>query len=67
MIFKQPDQPLSSSSAVLGDHTYTPNALNQYATLTTGNSRSELGRAPAAWNVQVAGVNASRIGEVSYR
>lgn len=58
---------LTSSSAVLGDHTYTPNSLNQYATITTGDSRTAVGRAPAAWNVQVAGVNADRIGEVFYR
>jgi len=44
--------------------TYT---LNQYATLTTGNSRAAVGRAPDAWNVQVAGVNATRIGEMFYR
>jgi RHS repeat-associated protein len=58
---------LSSTSAVLGDHNYTPNALNQYATITTGNSRTAIGRAPAAWSVQVAGVNASRAGEIFYR
>ena len=58
---------LASTSAVLGDHTYTPNALNQYATITTGDSRTAIGRAPAAWTVQVAGVNASRQGEIFYR
>lgn len=58
---------LSSASAVLGNHTYTPNALNQYATVTTGDSRTAVGRAPTDWTVQVAGVNASRTGEIFYR
>jgi hypothetical protein len=35
MIANRPDQPLTSTSPVLGDHTYTPNSLNQYATLIT--------------------------------
>lgn len=58
---------LSSASAVLGTHTYTPNSLNQYATITAGNSRTAVGRAPTDWTVQVAGVNASRVGEIFYR
>ncbi|MEO7100730.1 MAG: RHS repeat-associated core domain-containing protein [Luteolibacter sp.] len=58
---------LTSNSPVLGNHTYTPNSLNQYASITTSTDRTAVGRAPAAWTVQVAGVNASRIGEIYYR
>jgi RHS repeat-associated protein len=58
---------LTSSSAVLGDHTYTPNGLNQYTSITSTDTRTAVGRAPSSWNVQVAGVTASRIDEVFYR
>ena len=33
----------------------------------SGSGRTAVGRAPAAWTVQVAGVNASRNGEIYYR
>ncbi len=58
---------LSSISPILGNHTYTPNSLNQYASITTGNSRTAIGRAPAAWNVEVDGVAAGRTGELYHR
>ena len=58
---------LSSTSPVLGDHTYTPNSLNQYGSVTTGNSRTAIGRAPAAWNIEVDGVAAGRTGELYHR
>ena len=58
---------LTSTSAVLGDHTYTPNSLNQYAAITTGNSRTAIGRAPLAWNVEVDSVAAGRTGELYHR
>lgn len=58
---------LTSNSPVLGNHTYTPNNRNQYASITTGGGRTAVGRAPAAWTVQVAGTTASRIGEIYYR
>ena len=50
-----------------GNHTYTPNSLNQYASITTDNSRTAIGRAPAAWNVEVDGVVAGRTGELYHR
>ena len=58
---------VSSDSPVLGNRTYLPNSLNQYATITTGNQRSAVGRAPAEWSVEVNGVAASRIGELYHR
>lgn len=58
---------LSSTSPVLGDHTYTPNSLNQYASLTTGNTRTAIGRAPTDWNVLVDEVSASRTGQLYHR
>lgn len=58
---------LTSNSPVLGNHTYTPNSLNQYSSVTTSNGRTAVGRAPVAWTVQVAGTNAGRIGEFYYR
>ena len=58
---------LSSTSPVLGNHTYTPNSLNQYASITTDNSRTAIGRAPADWNVEVDGVVAGRTGELYHR
>ena len=58
---------LTSSSDILGDHGYTPDSRNRYASITTGNGRSAVGRAPAGWTVQVAGTNASRNGELYWR
>ena len=58
---------LSSTSPILGNHTYIPSSLNQYASITTSNSRTAIGRAPAAWNVEVDGVAASRTGELYHR
>ncbi|MEO7098595.1 MAG: RHS repeat-associated core domain-containing protein [Luteolibacter sp.] len=58
---------LTSTSPVLGDHTYTPNSLNQYASITTGNSRTAMGRADASWSVLVSGTAATRIGDIYYR
>jgi RHS repeat-associated protein len=58
---------LTSTSGVLGNHTYTPNSLNQYATVTTGNSRSAVGRADSTWTVEVNSVAASRIGDLYHR
>ncbi|MES2438879.1 MAG: RHS repeat-associated core domain-containing protein [Verrucomicrobiota bacterium] len=55
---------LTSTSPVLGDRTYTPNALNQYASITTAGSRTAVGRAPAGWTVQVNGTNATRTGDI---
>ncbi len=58
---------LSSTSPVLGNHTYTPNSLNQYDIITTDNIRTAIGRAPAGWNVQVDGVTAGRTEELYHR
>lgn len=58
---------LTSNSGVLGSHTYTPNSLNQYQTVTTGNSRSAVGRADATWTIEVNSVAASRIGDIYHR
>ncbi len=58
---------LTSASDVLGDRTYTSNQLNQYATIASDDGLTAIGRAPAAWTVQVNGVNASRMGEIYYR
>jgi YD repeat-containing protein len=58
---------LASSSGVLGDHGYTPNSLNQYAIVTTGNSRTTVGRsALAAIHVNSSPGPASRIGDLYY-
>ncbi|RYD85565.1 MAG: hypothetical protein EOP84_02075, partial [Verrucomicrobiaceae bacterium] len=58
---------LTSTSEVLGGRGYTLNALNQYSTITAGTTRTAVGRAPAGWTVQVAGTNATRIGEIYHR
>lgn len=55
---------LTSNSPILGDHTYTPNLLNQYTSITTGASRTAIGRAPLDWNVEVNGFAADRTGEL---
>ncbi|MCW1914753.1 hypothetical protein OJ996_14290 [Luteolibacter sp. GHJ8] len=57
---------LSSASGVLGDHTYTPNSLNQYGTVTTGGSRTAIGRADAAWDILVNNEPTSEIGDIYY-
>lgn len=57
----------SSLVPSLGAHTYTPNSLNQYATITTGSARTATGRAPASWTIQVAGANATRSGDIYFR
>ncbi|MCW1926011.1 hypothetical protein OKA05_25860 [Luteolibacter arcticus] len=44
-----------STSDVLGTRTYTPNGLNQYASITTTTTRTVTGRAPAADPVSVNG------------
>ncbi|MEO5913796.1 MAG: RHS repeat-associated core domain-containing protein [Luteolibacter sp.] len=59
---------LTSNSAVLGNHTYTPNSLNQYASITTAGSRTAIGRAPLdPYKVVVNGGEASRNGEIYWR
>ncbi|MEO5913694.1 MAG: RHS repeat-associated core domain-containing protein [Luteolibacter sp.] len=59
---------LASSSPVMGDHTYTPDSRNRYATITTANSRTAVGRAPAGWSIKVAGAAADgRYGEIYHR
>jgi RHS repeat-associated protein len=58
---------LSSSSPVLGDHGYTPNSLNQYETITTGTSRTAIGRADSSWNVLVNDTAADRNGDIYFR
>ena len=55
---------LSSTSPVLGNHNYSLDALNRYATITTGNTRTAVGRAPTDWNVLVNNTATSRIGEI---
>jgi RHS repeat-associated protein len=57
---------LASTSGVLGDHTYIPNSLNQYATVTTDDSRTAVGRADSSWDILVNTVSASRIGDIYY-
>jgi RHS repeat-associated protein len=57
---------LASTSGVLGGHVYTPNSLNQYATVTTGSSRTAVGRADSSWDILVNTVSASRIGDIYY-
>lgn len=58
---------LTSNSPVLGNRTYTPNGLNQYASITTGSNRTAVGRAPVDWNILVAGMAAGRTGEIFHR
>jgi RHS repeat-associated protein len=55
---------LTSTSPVLGDRTYTPNSRNQYASITTGNSRTAIGRAPATWSILVNNTAAQRTGDL---
>lgn len=45
----------ASTSQVLGDRTYIPNALNQYQSITTADTRTVVGRAPVADAVAVNG------------
>ena len=44
---------LASTSPVLGNHTYTADAANRYSSITTGGSRTAIGRAPADWNINI--------------
>jgi RHS repeat-associated protein len=58
---------LSSTSPVLGDRSYVPNSLNQYASITTSATRTVTGRAPAADGVSVNGTaltGGNRIGDI---
>ncbi len=57
----------SSTSPVLGDRSYFPNALNQYESITTAATRTVVGRAPVADAVSVNGTTlggAHRTGDV---
>jgi RHS repeat-associated protein len=43
------------------------NSRNQYASITTGNTRTAIGRAPVSWNILVNDVLATRTGELYHR
>lgn len=58
---------LNSTSPVMGDHAYTPNSLNQYGAITTGNNRTAIGRADTSWNVLVNETAADRNGDLYFR
>ncbi|MBB5353079.1 YD repeat-containing protein, partial [Haloferula luteola] len=58
---------LLSSSEVIGDRSYTPNSLNQWAQVTHGSERLALGRAPTNWTVMVDGIESNRNGEIYYQ
>ncbi|QJE95720.1 RHS repeat domain-containing protein [Luteolibacter luteus] len=61
---------LTANSGVMGYHGYEPNSLNQYGTVTTGDSRTAVGRADSSWPLSVDGIAVAageRIGDIYYK